>query len=919
MRRLGDGAYAAVLADHHRLVRDALVAAGGREVANQGDSFFATFTSPTNGVAAAVEIQRSIAGHDWPDEVEPRVRIGVHVGEASATDAGLVGYEVHRAARVAAVGHGGQVLLSAAAAGLVESGLDAEWGLRDLGTHRLKDLGRPETIFQLIVPGLRDAFPPLRSLDNPELANNLPASLSPFIGRLSEVAELVAAVERARLVTLTGAGGSGKTRLALQAAAELLDGSGEGVWLVELAPLTDQVDVAPAILRALETHAEAGESPADAIVRALRSQLLLLILDNCEHVVDEVAKLTDLITRHCPRVKLLATSREPLGVDGEEVFRVRSMALPEGEVSGVEDVAGIDAVDLFVTRARAHDRDFVLTDEGAVVVASICVRLDGIPLAIELAAARTATMSLADLHDRLDQRFRLLTGGSRNVLPRQQTLAATVAWSYDLLTEVERAVLRRLTVFVDGFDLAAAEAVCAEGDLESFDVDQLLASLANKNLVGVERASDQVRYRLLETVRQFAADQFVTQGVEEVEAARRRHAEHFLALAETGGARVRRAETARWLRRFVVEWGNLRAGIQFLLDSGRGVDAARVLAAIEAHLFTNVGVHVLDLVDAVIAAAPDAPLGVRARIRRVRTGIWIMSRDDQPENVERARREYVEVVALAREAGDVEAEAESLVVLIKWLRRLSESGTDELAGRVAELAAQSGDPLVEGLSFIARSYVADPSVSIWDSGPEVLELRRAALERFREAGSMLDVVQTLANLAVSQADASTDSFLLMAHETASVAKEIGATVSYKVTMGNLALAYAMRGEYDRAAPYLLENLRWLRTAGAPSSWTGFAALTASTVFRARGDLVRAAELAGAAAVLTPERESLQFRWAPTELLWRDENLEALRAALGGDFERAIARGALLSPDQVIDLASGRRAPGDPLGARSATR
>jgi hypothetical protein len=254
-----------------------------------------------------------------------------------------------------------------------------------------------------------------------------------------------------------------------------------------------------------------------------------------------------------------------------------------------------------------------------------------------------------------------------------------------------------------------------------------------------------------------------------------------------------------------------------------------------------------------------------------------------------------------------------------WLRRLSEPGTNELAGRVAELAAQSGDPLVEGLSFVARSYVSDPSVSIWDSGPEVLELRRAALERFREAGSMLDVVQTLANLAVSQAAVSEDGYLAMAHEIADLAKEIGATVSYKVTVGNLALAYAMRGENDRAEPYLHENLRWLRTAGAPPSWTGFAALTASSVFRARGDLLRAAELAGAAAALSPERESVQFRWAPTELLWRDENLEALREALGDDFERAIARGALLSPDQVIDLASGRRAPGDPVVARVAPR
>ena len=416
-------------------------------------------------MSCATEIQRALSEFDWPDGEDVRVRVGIHTGEASEESTGLVGYEVHRAARIAAVGHGGQVLLSSATAVLVEDSLPSDVTLRNLGAHRLKDLGRPETIFQLVVTGLTSDFSPLRSLDNPELPNNLPASLGTFIGRVNELQEVRALIESSRLVTLTGAGGSGKTRLALQAAAEFLDGSGEGVWFVELAPVSDPDRTVDVIIESLQIRHEPGLAPTDNLLRVLRDQRSLIVLDNCEHLVDAVAKLVDSVLRSCPKIHLVVTSREPLGVDDEDVYRVRSLSLPVGDVESVADVVGSDSIELFVTRTRQHDKSFELSDSNVVLVASICRRLDGIPLAIQLAAARLSSMSVEDLHGRLDQRFRLLSGGSRSALPRQQTLSAMVAWSYDLLNEFEREVLRRLTVFVNGFDLHAAESVCAPSRL----------------------------------------------------------------------------------------------------------------------------------------------------------------------------------------------------------------------------------------------------------------------------------------------------------------------------------------------------------------------------------------------------------------------------------------------------------------------
>src|SRR5580704_9314444 len=552
LRRLGESDYGRALADHQALIRAALAAHDGREVDTQGDAFFAVFSSPTACVTAVIEMQRALEVRAWPGGEHVRVRMGVHTGQAATTaTGGLVGLDVHRAARVGAIAYGGQVLLSETAAALVRDSLPPGAALRDLGAQRLKDLGRPERIFQLDAAGLRAGFPPLRSLGNPTLPNNLPAQLSAFIGRDRERSEVRTLVGSRRLVTLTGAGGSGKTRLALQVAADLLDGSGDGVWLAELAAVADGDAVPAAICEALGIGEQPGRAVLDGLLDALAPQDVLIVLDNCEHLIGACAKTADAVVRHCPGARLLVTSREPLGIGGESIYRVPSLSLPDPADPDPADpaLASCDAIALLAERAREQGVHLALDGETLPLVASICRRLDGMPLAIELAAARLRSLSLTGLRDRLDQRFRLLTGGSRTALARQQTLRATVEWSHSLLSGAEQVLLRRLSVFAESFDLDAAEAVAGFGDLEAFEVAGLLGSLVDKSLVVAEPAGAALRYRLLETIRQFAAERLAEAGQDEPAAIEAAHCGHFLAMAEAAAPHLTGSGQDVWLAR----------------------------------------------------------------------------------------------------------------------------------------------------------------------------------------------------------------------------------------------------------------------------------------------------------------------------------------------------------------------------------
>lgn len=569
--RLGD-AYVEILDDHNRIIRAALARNEGHEINTAGDGFFAAFDSPRNGVSAAIEMQRELASHSWFDDEPVRVRMGLHTGEAATGPSGLVGLDVHKAARLAAVGHGGQVLVSDATAVLVRDRLGDGVSLRNLGSHRLKDLGQPEEIFQLEATGLEDDFPPIRTLDNPLLLHNLPVQLTSFVGRSRELEELGELVRSSRLVTLTGAGGCGKTRLVLQAAAGLLDGSGQGVWFVDLAPLSHQELVAETVAGVLSVRTGSA-SVLETLQDALANRRLLLLLDNCEHVVDACAKLADRLLRSCPGVHILATSREPLGIDGELVYRVPSLL-----VDGAS--ADSDAVQLFAERAKTHSPSFALDETSLPVVASICRHLDGIPLALELAAARLRSLTLSDIESRLSDRFRLLTGGSRTALPRHQTLLATMEWSYEALNFSERACFERLSVFAGGFDLAAAEMVCAGQDVDDFEVADAVTALVDKSLVRTEPSTGHARYSLGETARQFAAER-LRRDPEGEESASLAHATVFLELAEVAAPELIGPEYEAWEERLESNRDNFRAACAYFVGHERDAEALRLAVALQ--------------------------------------------------------------------------------------------------------------------------------------------------------------------------------------------------------------------------------------------------------------------------------------------------------------------------------------------------
>ena len=564
----------AALAEHDEILRGVIDAHAGYVFATGGDGFAVAFGRAGDALRAAVQVQGRLGAYAWPGGAVVRVRIGVHTGEASERGGDYFGPVVNRTARLMAVAHGGQVVCSRATAAL--SG--GEVPMRSLGEHRLRDLAAAELVFQ-VGDG---EFPALRSVD--AVPTNLPVVRTELIGRTADVAALARLVERERLVTLTGVGGVGKTRLALAVAASLAPGFADGCWLVELSPVTDGDEVPRTVAAALR----APTTTVDALAGYLADRRVVLVLDNCEHVLDAVADVVDAIQSAAPDVHVVVTSREPLGIDGEQVRRVASLATPDADAS-VEVAGASAAVRLFAERAVAHESRFVLDERNVAAVVEICRHLDGIPLAIELAAARVRGMAPAEIARRLDERFRLLGAGSRRAQERHRTLFAAVSWSHDLLSEAEKVTFRRLAVFPASFDLAAAEAVAGVDDAV-VDVVDCVLRLVDRSLVGYEPDTD--RYRFLETLRQYGADRLAEAG--ETEATRARHAAYFLAFAEQKAAEILDARYQAAYPVLLAELENLRAvedwcsehqrwtellgmarGLFVFLIDAAGVDAAR--------------------------------------------------------------------------------------------------------------------------------------------------------------------------------------------------------------------------------------------------------------------------------------------------------------------------------------------------------
>jgi predicted ATPase/class 3 adenylate cyclase len=563
--------YPQLLAEHYGLLREAFSTAGV-EVGSQGDALFYAFTDAPSAVRAALDAQRRLFEHRWPADVVVRVRMGIHSGEGRLLSGDYVGLDAHRTARITAAGHGGQVVLSDAARVLSEASLPPGATLRDLGEHRLKDLERVEHLFELVAPDLPTQFPPLRSA--PGRPHNLPAQVTSFIGRTRELQQLVDLLRSGRLLTLTGPGGTGKTRLAVEVAAACV-ASFDGVHFVPLATITNPDLVIPTIATTFNLREGPARPVLDTLIGHLRQRTMLLVLDNFEQVIDAAPVVGELLAA-AAQLTLLVTSRERLGIAGEQEFPVPPLRLPSGSTLGIEELRGVESLALFLQRASSVRPGFDLTPNNAVAVAEICERLDGLPLALELAAARVRLFQPHELLAHLDQRLSFLAGG-RDRPERQRTLRGAIDWSHELLGEAERALFRRLSVFIGGCTPVAVEAVCQPGELGLEGVDGL-SSLADKSLLHRDETVGELRMTMLETIHEYARERLEASGEKPEMAAR--HAAFFLDLAEEAAKHLRGPGQRPWLNTLDRELDNIRAVIRRAIDTGEPESGLQMAAAL---------------------------------------------------------------------------------------------------------------------------------------------------------------------------------------------------------------------------------------------------------------------------------------------------------------------------------------------------
>ncbi|MGC1377366.1 MAG: tetratricopeptide repeat protein [Anaerolineales bacterium] len=811
----------AALARHDALLRQAIESHHGAVFKTIGDEFCAAFSGAPEALDAALAAQRALQAESW-GETPIKVRIALHAGAAEARDGDYFGLSLNRVARLLSAAHGGQTLLSAAAEEATRGHLPQGAELRDMGEWQLKDLIRPEHIYQLSAPDLPSGFPPLKSLE--AFRTNLPAQLTSFVGREKEIDAIKQLIATSRLTTLTGPGGGGKTRLALQVAAGLLDSFPDGVWFVELASLADPALLMQTVITTLGLREEKGRILLDTVTNYLRAKTVLLMLDNCEHLVGASAQFAEALLQACPGVRILASSRESLGVPGEIIHRVPSLSIPDAHLAqSVETVMQSEAGRLFIERAQTALPAFTVTNENVQAVAQVCSRLDGIPLAIELAAARVNMLKVEQIAERLGDRFRLLTGGSRTALPRQQTLRALIDWSYDLLSERERALLRRLSVFSDGWTLEAAEAVCADKDenekrrpdgssrvhrvegvkdegsskdgvlhplapdggasfnLHPLDVLEPLTQLVNKSLVvvdvdiapaaspqGAGYESAETRYRLLETVRQYAREKLSDAG-EGLEV-RNNHLKYFLALAERAEPELTGPRVVEWLRRLELELDNIRAALEWSLDN-------------DARLG-------LRLVNALMRFWTEAGYSHSGRN-------WLAQLLKQPEVLS-------QTVLRARALG-----------IQGYLLLFGDS--DQSAGPILEeslaLCQKLGDGQGTAFSLLHLGIVIFKSGDVGEGRQLVTE----SLALYRELGDKLGIIMALHHLASNVDNNDSERARAYLDEALTLCRETKYPVGMAYCLSDLGLLALRQGDYRTAHRWLEETLTIHRRLGRGES------------------------------------------------------------------------------------------------------
>jgi predicted ATPase/class 3 adenylate cyclase len=923
LRELGAERYRTALEDHRRILRGAFERHEGHEVDTEGDSFLVAFHRATDAVQAAEQGQRDLASHDWPDDKPVLVRMGIHTAEVSDASEGYVGIGVHRGARIAAAGHGGQVLVSRATADLLTD--EKHIRVRDLGEHRLKDLSEPQRIYQLQISGLPDSFPALRATS--VNLTNLAPSLTSFIGRERELAELRALTGRQRLVTLIGVGGTGKTRLMTEVGAGLLERFTDGVWLAELAPIGDPELVPAQITRSLGLSEEPGRKPMDSLLDFLGPKSLLLLLDNCEHVIAAAAQLADKVLSNSPSTTILASSREALGLEGEVAFQVPSLGLPEaasaqdpagaqstraGEPAAdddawLSDVAASESVRLFTDRATAVSPSFALTPANARAVLDICRRLDGIPLAIELAAARVTVLSVEEIDAGLGDRFRLLTSGRRGALPRQQTLQALIDWSWDLLPDGDRRLLARLSVFAGGWTLDAATAIVSVGNVTPDRMDTLdgLARLVDRSLVVAEQG-EATRYHMLETIRQYARDRLVDLG--ETDALRSAHIAYYLDLALQAERPLMGPDMVLWLGRLEREIDELRAALDWGLDT-EPEHAIRLTLALlpywRARAFGSEAVDQIVRAAAVAESLPPAPADAPPDAARDRTILVarVLAAAGHAESVwgSGARAyEYAERgVALARETDDLEAKADALAALsIAAVFSGHLGDAMKMHDELIDLAVRRGDfwtvTMVEAGAALGELGSGDLAAA-------ERRLARATEAALRSGNPFAMAFAKLNSGRIAGWAGRLDEARPFFAQAEQLYREIGDRRFELVARSDLAHALRRGGALDEADAAYRQTIReWqhLGSRGAIANQLesfGFLAM-------AREDPRRAARLLGAAESL---RERAGASMVGPERVEYDRHIGELRGALGtAELDPAWAAGRAMSMEEAIAFAVG---------------
>jgi predicted ATPase/class 3 adenylate cyclase len=870
LRSSGDG-WPAILDRHRELLRAAFEAHGGVEVGTEGDSFFAAFPTAPAATAAAADVQRSLASEPWREGIEVRVRIGLHTGEASLSAKTYVGLHVHRASRIASVGHGGQVLLSDATRSLVADSLPDGVTLRDLGEHRLKDLEHPERLWQLVIDGLQSDFPAVSSLD--ATPNNLPTRLTTFLGRDAEIEAIGLLLADHRLLTLTGPGGTGKTRLSLEVAGRWMRHYPDGVWFVELATITDPELVPSTIAQALGLAERGGVTPIERLIDHLGAKRVLLVLDNFEQVLGAGATVNELLAA-CPNLAILTSSRSALQVSGEQEYPVPPLGLPDpANLPSLSQLSQYEAVALFIERARAVRPGFEVTNENAPAVAEICVRLDGLPLAIELAAARIRVLTPQAMLGRLGDRLGLLSAGARDLPARQQTLRGAIAWSHDMLEEDDRELFARLSVFVGGAGLDEIESVCSG---EGGDTLDGLTSLTEKSLVRqTEGVEGEARFTMLETIREFAIEQAKERG--QWDALRERHARAFAQLGHEAAGHVMGNGSRASLDRLDLEHDNLRAALAWSMEDD--TEAALRLCHDLWRFWQRRG-HLAEGLERAegALALPDAAMHPEARADALSAAAGLAY---WRADAERARELYAAEIEARTALGDRPglAEANYGISFTYSVLDLSNPETAENSMRYITAALEIYKELGDDAG-VARCEWALANV-LWGTMKTDEARARAlhALELFEATGDQFMV--GWASYTVGLADLTAD-------------QEAGGSAEAR----------------DAARRRFEEAIRTFREAGDLSGYTLVLDAMAIVAFR-DGDRKLAARLTGAVTQLEQSSGTALNPWNRGVLEFDPDELRR-DPTLAQD----VAIGAAMSAEEVVAFVLGEAAPGPAEAAAS---